>query len=121
MTVIDLELRRKLAQLSSVVNEAALKRDLDAVAAIPVDRISRRERERLLVRKAVFHLPQSMRLVMFLKFWEGEMLEEIAKNLDLPLERVQAEYGIALSYLERMLKPYILNPSFFVKADAKAT
>lgn len=121
MTVIDLELRRGLMRLSSAVNEAALKRDLEAVAAISVDRISRRERERLLVRKAVSHLPQSMRLIVFLKFWEGEMLEEIAKTMALPLERARAEYITALSYLERVLKPYVLEPSFFTKGDAEAT
>ncbi|MBX3034581.1 MAG: hypothetical protein KF865_11710 [Bdellovibrionaceae bacterium] len=121
MILIDLELRRGLMRLSSVVNETALNRDLDAVAAIPAEQISRRERERLLVRKAISHLPQNMRLIVFLKFWEGEMLEEIAASLGLSLDRARSEYVTALSYLEKVLKPYVLEPSFFTKADAEVT
>ncbi len=104
-------------QLVSVVNEAALKRDLEAVAEIPIEQISRRERERLMVRKAVSYLPQDMRLIVFMKFWEGEMMEEIAKTLDLSLEHTRTKYLTALSYLERVLKPYILETSFFTKVD----
>lgn len=119
MTVIDLDLRRKLIQLSSIVNETALRHDLEAVAAIPNEQISRRERERLFVRKAIFHLPQNMRLIVFLKFWEGEMLEEIAHTMGLPLERARTEYVTALSYLEKVLRPYVLDPVFFMKGNSR--
>lgn len=105
-------------RLSSLVNEEALTRDLEIIAAIPQERITRRERERLLVRVAVARLPQNPRLIVFLKFWEGEEMEEIAKILNLPLEHARSEYITALSYLEKMLKPYVLESSFFMKESA---
>lgn len=105
-------------RLSSLVNEEALSRDLAEVAAIPQEQISRRERERLLVRKAVSRLPQNPRLIVFLKFWEGETMEEIAQTLNMPLEQTRIEYVIALSYLEKVLKPYVLEPGFFMRGNA---
>lgn len=105
-------------QLANLVNEEALNRDLAEVAAIPQEQISRRERERLLVRRAVARLPQNSRLIVFLKFWEGEMLEDIAKTLKLSVEQTRIEYIVALSYLEKVLKPYVLEPSFFMKGNA---
>ncbi len=107
-------------RLSSMVDEQSLARDLEAVAAIPNEQISRRERERLFVRKAVSRLPQNPRLIVFLKFWEGEALEEIARTLNLSMEQTRAEYVIALSYLEKVLKPYVLEPSFFTKGNNAA-
>lgn len=120
MKVIDLELRRNIMRLSSQVDEKALGRELEAVAAIPQGEISRRERERLLVRKAVMRLPQNARVILFLKFWEGDTLEEIAGLLALPLEQARIEYVSALSYLEKVLKPYVLEPSFFMRGNAGA-
>ena len=90
LKVIDLGMRRELIRLSSMVDEQSLTQDLEAVAAIPNEQISRRERERLFVRKAVSRLPQNPRLIVFLKFWEGEALEEIAQTLNLSLEQARA-------------------------------
>lgn len=115
-----MELRRGLIKLSSVVDESALSRNLQEVAAIPNEKISRRERERLFVRKAVSYLPQNLRLIVFLKFWEGEDIEEIAKMLNLSVGQVRGEYLVALSYLEKALKPYILEADFFTKGNATA-
>ncbi len=104
-------------RLSSQVNEEALTRELAEIAAIPQEKISRRERERLLVRKAVARLPENPRLIVFLKFWEGETMDEIAKTLSLPLEEARIEYVTALSYLEKVLKPFVLEPSFFMRGN----
>lgn len=120
MNVIDMELRRGLMKLSSTVDESALSRDLQAVASIPNEQISRRERERLFVRKAIAHMPQNLRLIVFLKFWEGEDIEEIAKTMNLPTGQVRGEYLVALSYLEKVLKPFILEASFFTKGNVAA-
>lgn len=107
-------------RLSCLVDEEALTRDLEAVAAIPQEQITRRERERLLVRKAVTRLPQNTRLIVFLKFWEEETMEEIAQTLNMPPEKARVEYVTALSYLEKVLKPYVLEPSFFMRGNAGA-
>lgn len=120
MNIIDMELRRGLMKLSSTVDESALSRDLQAVAAIQNEQISRRERERLFVRKAISYLPQNLRLIVFLKFWEGEDIEEIAKTMNLPIGQVRGEYLVALSYLEKALKPFILEANFFTKGNAAA-
>ena len=120
LKVIDLEVRRELMRLASIMDEQALTRDLEAVAAIPNEQILKRERERLFVRKAVSRLPQNLRLIVFLKFWEGEALEEIAQTLDQSKEKTRAEYILALSYLEKVLKPYVLEPNFFTKGNDAA-
>ena len=104
-----------MLRLSSLVDEVALIRDLEAVAEIPQNKITRRERERLLVRKAVARLPQNPRLIVFLKFWEGEAMEEIAQTLNISVDEVRVEYITALYYLEKVLKPYVLESSFFMK------
>lgn len=115
--IVNLELRRGLKRLTSLVDEEALSKELQAVAAIPNECISRRERERLLVRKALVLLPQNTRLIVFLKFWERESLEEIARTLRLTVEQARMEYIIALSYLEKVLRPYVLRPEFFMKEN----
>ncbi len=120
LNIIDMELRRGLIKLSSMVNESSLARDLQAVGSIPNEQISRRERERLFVRKAISYLPLNLRLIVFLKFWEGEDIEEIAKTMNLPIGQVRCEYLVALSYLEKALKPYILEANFFTKGKAAA-
>lgn len=120
MKVIDMKMAGGILRLAKEVNEQALKRDLDAVAAIPKNAISRRERERLLVRKAIAHLPQNSRLIVFFRFWEGAAIGEIAETMNLSRDAVRITYLIALSYLERQLAPYILESCFFTKEQMTA-
>lgn len=108
-----------MMRLSSVVDEKALIQELETVVAIPKEKITRRERERLLVRTAIVRLPQNARLIVFLKFWEGETMEEIAKMLSITAEEARVEYIVALSYLEQVLKPYVLEPNFFMRVNAR--
>lgn len=102
-------------RLSSKVDEVALTRELIEVASIPNEEISRRERERLFVRKAVARLPQLARILIFLKFWEGETLEQIAQTLNWSVEQTRSEYVVALMYLEKVLKPHLLESDFFLR------
>lgn len=120
MKIIDLECARTFFRIVRETNEDKLKQDLEQVAALPKNAITRRERERLFVRRAISHLPQNTRMIVFLKFWEGETIGEISHTLKLPFEQVRCEYIAALSYLERMLKPYILDSSFFMGGTTAA-
>jgi DNA-directed RNA polymerase specialized sigma24 family protein len=103
------------AELGALVNEEELDESLKVIAAIQNNDISRSERERLLVRTAVSYLPNCCRIVVYLKFWEGQTLDEIAHDLDIPLGEVRSSYLIALTYLEEVLSPYVLNRDLFMK------
>lgn len=108
----------KLMQFSSQVDEESLRRDLRNVAAVQNGEISRRERERLFVRIAISYLPSNCRLILFLKFWEGEALSEISETLGYSVESVRVSYLSALAYLEHELRPYILESKFFLKEES---
>jgi RNA polymerase sigma factor (sigma-70 family) len=99
------------------VDEESLRRDMKKIAAISNERISRRERERLFVRTAILHLPSNCRLILFLKFWEGETLREIAETVGFSVESVRASYLLALAYLEHDLRPYVLESEFFLRGE----
>lgn len=118
MKVIDFEAAGSLLRLTKQVDVQRLRKELEEVAEIKNEKITRRERERLLVRKAVSFLPQESRLTLYLKFWEGETLEDIAEILRVSVSTVQINYLAGLSFLERELKPYILESKFFLRADA---
>ena len=115
-----MEIAGGVLKLAREVNETAMRRDLDTIASMPNGAISRRERERLLVRKAVAHLPQDSRLIVFMKFWEGETIGEIAEMMNLTFDSVRVTLLIALAYLEKQLAPYVLDPDFFTKGDVTA-
>lgn len=106
-------------ELEKLVDIESLRRELKKVAAIERNQISRRERERLLVRTALSFLPENQRLIVYLRYWENQTLEEIAEMLDLPRQATITVYLLALAYLERELRPYVLNPEFFLRRDAE--
>lgn len=99
------------------VNEAELRRELKQIAEIPPEKISRRERERLLVRRAISYLPSNCRIILFLKFWERETFSEIADVVGFSVESVRVSYLVSLRYLERELSPYVLEPKFFMRQE----
>src|SRR5258708_4215143 len=103
-----------LKKFWKLVDEEDLTRELNAVAESQEHAMSRAERERLLVRKAVSYLPDCCRVVVYLKFWEGQTLDEIAHDTGLSLREVRRSYLIALTYLEEVLRPYVLNSDFFM-------
>ncbi len=104
-------------EIARQVNEFELRRELNRIAEIPIAKISRRERERLIVRKAISHLPSNCRMILFLKFWEGETFSEIAAAIGFSVESVRVSYVLALGYLERELSPYILEAKYFMRQD----
>lgn len=117
MKVVNMEIGKGLLSLAKEVNKENLRRELESVANIPNCEISRRERERLFVRKAIAFLPQNPRLILYLSFWENEKIWEIAETLDLSIGQVRKDYLIGLAYLERELSPYILSNRFFLKEN----
>ena len=121
MKIIDLEMARAIRGLANQVDEVALRRELKQIAEIDNQFIERRERERLMVRKTISYLPTNCRILLFLKFWEGQSLSEISRTIAIDFEDVRRLFLVSLAYLERELGPYMTNDEFFIEGNfAKA-
>jgi DNA-directed RNA polymerase specialized sigma24 family protein len=115
LNIIDMGMAGHLVRLGKQVDQGRMRETLKSVAAIQSSEISRRERERLLVRKAISFLPSNCRLVLYLKYWESLTLDEIAFTTGLLLWEVRQLYVASLGYLERELRPYLTEVDFFLR------
>ncbi len=114
MTVISFEEAGDFLRMARETDLQKLRSELEHVSAIQNEKISRKERECLFVRKAVSFLPDNYRLIFYLKFWEDSSLEEIADTLSISIGVVRTNYLVGLKFLERELSPYMLESKFFL-------
>jgi DNA-directed RNA polymerase specialized sigma24 family protein len=103
------------------VDHVGLRKKLMAISAIGEDLMPAKKRERMFVRTAVSYLPAQARTVLYLKFWEEQSLHEIGQVLGLTLKLVHALVCLALAYLERELRPYVVNSKIVIGAYAKVS
>ena len=117
MKVIDFEEAGNFLRMKKETDLQELRSELESVAAIQNEKISRSERECLFVRKAVSFLPENYRLTFYLKFWENNSLEEIADILCVSIGVVRTNYLVGLRFLEQELGPYLRENRFFLRSE----
>lgn len=110
-------MKNPVLSIEKQIDCKALRRELKIVASINNNHISREEREKLIVRKAVSHLPTVSRIVIFLRFWENQSLSEIAEVVALSTQEVREIYLTSIKYLEKELSPYFLKNDFFMSKE----
>lgn len=120
--VLILELRDQgmLESFARQVDHVGMRKKLMTIAAIGESQIARKEREKLFVHTALSYLPARARTILFLKFWQDHTFYEIAEILGLPMRLVRVVFFLSLMYLERELRPYVVEPEMFIKGYLKA-
>lgn len=109
------------SQFAREVDHVGLRKKLVTISAIGEACISTKKKERMFVQTAVSYLPAQARIALYLKFWEDQSSHEIARVLGLTLKLVHALVCLSLAYLERELKPYVMNSTTLVRAYAKVS
>ncbi|MGE3263160.1 MAG: RNA polymerase sigma factor [Bacteriovoracia bacterium] len=103
------------------VDHVGMRKKLATIATIGESQISRVERERLFVHTALSYLPTRARTILFLRFWQDSSFCEIADALNLPMRLVRVLFFLSLTYLERELRPYIIEPEDFIRGYIKVS
>jgi RNA polymerase sigma-70 factor (ECF subfamily) len=112
---IDTQRRRRrermvsLDQATSSADQAnQLKELVDAPADLPAEDLERDE-ERSLVRRAVEDLPEPLRQVLLLVYFQGLKYREAAEVLGVPVGTVKSRLHAAIRKLERTLRQHQLS------------
>ena len=109
------------SQFAKEVDYVGLRKKLVTISVICGTCVSAKKKERMFVQTAVSYLPTQARLALYLKFWEEQSSHEIARVLGLTLKLVHALVCLSLAYLERELKPYVMNSTTVVRSYAKVS
>lgn len=103
------------------VDHVGMRKKLMTIAAIGESQIARKEREKLFVHTALSYLPARARTIIFLKFWNDHTFDEISDILGLPMKLVRVLFFLSLTYLERELRPYVVESEVFLKGYLKTS
>lgn len=114
--VLILEIRDQglLESFGKQVDHVGMRKKLIAIAAIGENQMSDKERERLFVNVALSYLPARARTILFLKFWHDHTFYEISDIIGLPMRLVRILFFLSLTYLERELRPYVVESKIFI-------
>lgn len=112
---IDTQRRRRRERMISLDQAASsaeqanqLKELVDAPAELPEEDLERDE-ERNLVRRAVEELPEPLRQVLLLVYFQGLKYREAAEVLGVPVGTVKSRLHAAIRRLERTLRQHQLS------------
>ena len=103
------------------VDHVGMRKKLMTIAAIGESQMSKKEREKLFVNVALTYLPARARTILFLKYWQDHTFYEISEALNLPMKLVRVLFFLSLTYLEKELRPYVMEPELFIKGYLKAS
>lgn len=112
---------RLFASFARQVDHVGMRKKLMTIAGLGESQISRQEREKLFVHTALSYLPTKARTILFLKFWEDRTFCEISEALNLPMRLVRVLFFLSLTYLDRELRPYVVDPEVFIKGYLKVS